>query len=154
MTRRKKYTLRAKCSMCKKRRLLKFFLASKHRRNGVESVCINCSKSKKWRLRRLVIERRSQERNREKRRLVSIRYRKMHPDRAKKSVNKSLKKYPEKENARKIFQSAKSKGLIIPKPCEICGEIKSDGHHPDYKKPLKIKWLCRKHHKEQHRIKT
>jgi hypothetical protein len=31
--------------------------------------------------------------------------------------------------------------------CENCHEDKPlDKHHPDYSKPLKIEWLCRKCH--------
>jgi hypothetical protein len=37
------------------------------------------------------------------------------------------------------------------KPCEFCGNPKSDGHHDDYTKPTEIRWLCRKHHMEHHR---
>lgn len=39
----------------------------------------------------------------------------------------------------------------IRKPCEVCGEIKVEAHHDDYSKPLEVKWLCIKHHKELHR---
>ena len=33
-------------------------------------------------------------------------------------------------------------------PCEVCGNIKSQMHHPDYSKPLKVRWLCPKYHGE------
>lgn len=36
------------------------------------------------------------------------------------------------------------------KPCEVCGSIKTDKHHPDYTKPKLVKWLCRLHHKQEH----
>jgi len=38
-------------------------------------------------------------------------------------------------------------GKLKRKPCEICGEKKSHGHHPDYSKPLLVIWLCPFHHK-------
>jgi len=39
---------------------------------------------------------------------------------------------------------------LFKKPCEICGAIKTEAHHPDYTKPLDVQWLCRKHHLEIH----
>lgn len=37
------------------------------------------------------------------------------------------------------------------KPCEICGDINVNAHHEDYSKPLEVRWLCTKHHGEEHR---
>lgn len=36
------------------------------------------------------------------------------------------------------------------KPCEICKNPKSHGHHEDYSKPLEVRWLCHKHHQLLH----
>ena len=36
------------------------------------------------------------------------------------------------------------------KPCEICGNVKAEGHHKDYSKPKKVRWLCLKHHRQIH----
>lgn len=47
--------------------------------------------------------------------------------------------------------SAIRRGLIERKPCEVCGNPQTDGHHPDHRKPLDVVWLCRKHHKAEHR---
>jgi hypothetical protein len=41
-------------------------------------------------------------------------------------------------------------GKIIKLPCQVCGEIKSETHHPDYSKPEKVMFLCKRHHKEIH----
>ena len=43
------------------------------------------------------------------------------------------------------------RGLIEKRPCEVCGDADAEGHHDDYSKPLEVRWLCRKHHKEHHR---
>ena len=39
-------------------------------------------------------------------------------------------------------------GRLVRKPCEVCGNPEVDGHHDDYSLPLKVRWLCRKHHKK------
>jgi hypothetical protein len=36
-------------------------------------------------------------------------------------------------------------------PCEVCGLDNTEGHHPDYAKPLDVIWLCREHHNDWHK---
>jgi hypothetical protein len=48
-------------------------------------------------------------------------------------------------------QSALRRGLIQRQPCSVCGSEPADAHHADYMKPLEITWLCRFHHKAEHR---
>ena len=60
----------------------------------------------------------------------------------------------ERENrrkAREIFNHYIRDKQIQRKPCEICGE-KAEAHHDDYNKPLDVRWLCLKHHREWHKI--
>lgn len=52
--------------------------------------------------------------------------------------------------AKNIYQAAIYRKELIRQPCEVCG-AKADGHHDDYSKPLQVRWLCRKHHREVHR---
>lgn len=42
-------------------------------------------------------------------------------------------------------------GLLIKKPCEVCGKKNVHAHHDDYARPLDVRWLCEIHHKEWHR---
>jgi hypothetical protein len=73
-------------------------------------------------------------------------------------VRKSLKiiyqremrrRFPGKFRARNKVNNEVRAGRIIKKPCESCGNPKSQAHHTDYRKPLSIIWLCRKHHLEK-----
>lgn len=60
-------------------------------------------------------------------------------------------RYPLKLKCHRVFAQAKKRGAIIPQPCEVCGEPKVHGHHPDYAKPLDVMWLCVDHHAEWHK---
>lgn len=42
------------------------------------------------------------------------------------------------------------RGKLIRKPCEVCGNPKSEPHHHDYHKPLDVQWLCKSHHLQLH----
>lgn len=69
-----------------------------------------------------------------------------------KATYESMKaKHPEKMLARSRLKKAVISGKVIRGCCEVCGDIKTDGHHTDYEKPLEVMWLCRKHHLELHR---
>lgn len=66
---------------------------------------------------------------------------------------REYRKNPElriKMNARWMANKAVLSGKLIKKPCEVCGNIKVDGHHKDYFKPLEVVWLCRKCHLAEH----
>lgn len=53
--------------------------------------------------------------------------------------------------AHTALRSALRRGLIHPEPCEECGAAAVDGHHDDYDKPMQVRWLCRRHHRAEHR---
>jgi hypothetical protein len=57
-------------------------------------------------------------------------------------------RYPGKQLARKAVLSAVRSGQLIPQPCEVCGDLPSEAHHPDYRKKLIVRWLCLVHHRE------
>ena len=63
---------------------------------------------------------------------------------------KSNLKFPGKRRARmKVASHLKNKRLIK-QDCETCGDKETEAHHPDYRKPLDVIWLCKKHHLQQH----
>ena len=54
---------------------------------------------------------------------------------------------PLKLATRTILNNAIATGKIKRgKKCEQCDESKVQAHHPDYHYPLKVRWLCSKHH--------
>jgi hypothetical protein len=62
-------------------------------------------------------------------------YRQMNPDRAR--AHRAVAYY---------VRTGKMQRL----PCEVCGESRSQAHHEDYGKPLEVRWLCFRHHREAH----
>lgn len=57
---------------------------------------------------------------------------------------------PVKVAARNKVRDLIFRGKMERKPCEVCGKPNSHAHHEDYARPLEVKWLCPKHHKEAH----
>lgn len=60
-------------------------------------------------------------------------------------------KHPEKNRARQRVAYALRAGLLQRQPCERCGSVKSQAHHPDHSRPLDVQWLCVVHHREAER---
>lgn len=56
-----------------------------------------------------------------------------------------------KKEARTLVTQAIANGFLVRQPCEICGNPKTDAHHDDYSKPLKVRWLCRRDHAAWHK---
>ena len=69
-----------------------------------------------------------------------------------KSVEKYRKKFPMKYAAHVIIRNyVKNKRIIPALNCEECNSTqKIHGHHDDYTKPLEVRWLCEKCHKNWH----
>lgn len=68
------------------------------------------------------------------------------------SVRRWRERNPEKDRARKLTYVAIRNGTLVKEPCFICGEDETEAHHHDYKKPLEVVWLCKKHHQEADKI--
>ncbi|RWX63316.1 hypothetical protein EN780_24090 [Mesorhizobium sp. M4B.F.Ca.ET.089.01.1.1] len=52
--------------------------------------------------------------------------------------------------AQNALRSAVKRGLVIQLPCEQCGSLDAEAHHPDYDRPMQVRWLCRLHHRRMH----
>lgn len=56
-------------------------------------------------------------------------------------------KNPEKWDAHKRVYAAMRNGTLKKEPCFKCGSTKSEAHHYDYSRPLRVTWLCKIHHR-------
>lgn len=61
---------------------------------------------------------------------------------------KSRLEHPEKHRARALVAHAVKAGRLVRQPCGACGSPKAEAHHHDYSKPLDVKWLCFRCHRE------
>ena len=55
-----------------------------------------------------------------------------------------------KKVIREETKYALESGWLRKCPCEVCGEVKAEAHHPDYNDPYTVKWLCFYHHHIEH----
>ena len=56
--------------------------------------------------------------------------------------------------AREAARRAVRSGKLQRRPCQVCGDARSQAHHEDYSKPLDVLWLCSRHHIELHHKKN
>lgn len=60
-------------------------------------------------------------------------------------------KYEDQARAHNAVKTALRNGTLVRESCEVCGESKVIAHHDDYARPLDVRWLCHRHHGEEHR---
>lgn len=56
---------------------------------------------------------------------------------------------PLKRRVRDRTHKAVKAGMLTPQPCEVCGSLEVEAHHPEYvgeNAHLVVIWLCREHH--------
>lgn len=128
------------CGKCKRELPLEAFALRKPGWNVRQSQCKECQRviMAKWG-------------KTEKGERAKISFRERHPEAYVEAAARFAARYPLKAECHKIFARAKARKKIVPKPCEVCGETKVHGHHPDYAKPLDVMWLCIDHHAEWHK---
>ncbi len=72
------------------------------------------------------------------------------PEQAKNRMERYRVAHHERVSAHRKVKNAILTKKLIPKSCEYCGKKKVQAHHPDYTKPLDVRWLCVKHHAQVH----
>ena len=74
-------------------------------------------------------------------------------DRKKAKIKRNIRRkteHPEKEKAKNKTSNMIRDGKLKRKPCFLCGEPKTQAHHPDYSKPDFVVWLCSTCHAAVH----
>jgi hypothetical protein len=66
------------------------------------------------------------------------------------SYSKLTPEQRRRSNARSYANTYQRRGKLTPRPCEVCGSRSAQKHHPDYSRPLFVRWLCRQHHLALH----
>lgn len=152
-----------KCFKCGIIKPLKGYYKHKQMGDGHLNKCKECTKKDSNKHRADNLEKiraydraRGQTEKRRQRNRDYVNYMKTHePERWSKmryeACKKQRRKSPEKYKAKQMISNLKRSGKVIQKACEICGNTKTEAHHPDYSKPLEVIWLCDFHHKEEHK---
>ena len=130
------------CFVCHKEKPIEEFYRDKSKPLGRDHKCMGCcrilnrerdgrpkrvEKSKQW--------------------LQSDRGKQLARKRIAKDYALNKNKYLAQRAVRRLIKM----GVIVRQPCEKCGNEVSNGHHPDYSRPLMVLWLCQRHHSEEHR---
>jgi ribosomal protein S27AE len=77
-------------------------------------------------------------------------YAKANPGIMQKHGRKWKAENPEKRRAENAVTHAIEDGLLVRLPCERCGDGPAHAHHDDYSKPLEVRWLCARCHRQFH----
>ncbi len=77
---------------------------------------------------------------------------KQNPESNRLACQRWREKNKHKVRAHGIVKKAIARGILVRKPCEVCGEELVHAHHEDYSLPLSVKWLCPMHHGNVRRL--
>ena len=137
--------MKKQCFKCLKIKELDAFYKHKQMGDGHLGKCIGCTKKDaRNRYRDPEAKKRIQEYER-------TRYKNpFRKEKIKIYLRKRRVKHPMKARANNKVSNALRSGKLKRQSCEVCGEIKTQAHHTDYRKPFQIKWLCFKHHRQEH----
>ncbi len=132
----------------KEQRLLKIKEYREENADLVKEKSRNYQKRNKERLRLYQEEWRKN--NRDKLKLYVKKYRDNNKATILKKARIAYRENIKKNQAKGKIASLIRSGKLIKESCFVCGNIKSEGHHDNYDKPLDVIWLCHLHHKQLH----
>jgi hypothetical protein len=131
------------CSTCGKEKSFADFQVRKASGDGYTASCKCCLRDR---------DRARYPKEKERRKQLNSAY--MQTEAGKASHARSVVLWKEANKVRRaanvLLGNAVKRGRIQKLPCFVCGDIETQGHHPDYDRPLDVIWLCAKHHREAH----
>lgn len=148
------------CNRCKEFKLKDDFFKNKSTRDGLYTLCKSCVKKRREQYfktengkakRKIYIAKANEEAKRGGN-IGQKKWAKKNQDKTSANEKRWTLKNPEKRIAHHAVRNAIYHGLLIKRPCEQCGNPKSQGHHPDYSKPLEVIWLCAQCHALEHKL--
>ena len=144
------------CKKCDSSKPLSEYYRQRQMADGHLNVCKSCTKARVRGHRSENLERiRAYDRARgrtEKRKAKCREYRRNHPDIVHAAQQRWSRANRHKTRAQLQARRAILSGKLTRGPCEVCGTTQDiHAHHDDYGRPLAVRWLCMKHHREAHR---
>lgn len=147
------------CKECQQKKSIDDFYKHKGMSDGRLGRCIECVKQRvrKNRLDKIDYYREYDKFRSSIPKRVSARKEYLQTDNGKASKQKAQKnyreRYPMKYAAHVITRNAIRDGkLKVESQCSVCqSTLNVEAHHDDYSKPLDVRWLCERCHKNWHR---
>lgn len=135
-------TMKKRCCGCKRFLNKNLFGLNRTTKDGFQTYCKECKR---------IYGKINRQHSRELQRITQPAWRKKNSRKVVEYFNQQRARNPQKVRCRQIFRQEVKMGRIVPEPCEVCGAIPTEAHHPNYSKPFKVNWLCTTHHSEVHR---
>lgn len=145
------------CAACTKAKGVESFYKAPSNSDGLMGICKDCHKE---RMRRNRIRNLDYYREYDRQRFkndpkVRARHKRYQQSSRGRRIAKQCKRRWAEQNETKrrchiMTGNAIRNGLLVKQPCEVCGDRQVHAHHDDYDKPLLVRWLCPKHHKQWH----
>lgn len=150
------------CPKCDVVKPIENYTRCKRTSDGVQAYCKECRSfiAKEQRAKRSLAQvLRDKERelvyrieNKSARKLAIRNCKIKNPERYAKYNAEYRKIAPHKAQARNLIALLLKEEKLSRGPCQICGEVKTEGHHSDYNYPDSVMWLCKDHHAAWHRV--
>lgn len=128
------------CSNCGAVKPYSHFQIRRASRDGMTSSCKSCLKERD----------RIRDQDPERIKKKSIYVKGIGKDKADAAKKRYIERNPKKRKVHVIVGNALRDGILVKKPCEVCGDEYVEAHHCDYDKPLEVVFLCPKHHQAWH----